>query len=157
MTLSRSFRCHISYPILDQLARASGIGPGMASPPHNVEPTHSFDFSLVRHRAMANTAWWVCARRRLPDIAWRDAIAAPEGTIEVRKVAKTHGECDGADVPIGKTRIAQHPVCKRKALAPHKGREGEAFVLEQLVDVSRCHALALRDLGDRQLALAEMS
>jgi len=48
---------------------------------------------------------------------------------------------DGA---IGKPGIAQHAVRAREALVAHERGEGESLVLEQLVQIPRCHALALR-------------
>src|SRR5207302_9495415 len=81
----------------------------------------------------ARSARWICARGRVPDLAGRDAIMPPEGSIEIRKVAETHVERDRGDVLIGTLGIAQHPVCASEALAEHERREREAFVLEQLV------------------------
>src|SRR5260370_37381933 len=46
--------------------------------------------------------------------------------------------------------------CAREALAEHERREGEAFVLEELVNVTWCHAVASCDVGDRQIAVAEI-
>jgi len=47
-------------------------------------------------------------------------------------------------------------MCAREALAEHERREGEAFVLEEFMNISWCHAVASCDFGDRQIAVAEM-
>src|SRR5271165_5106758 len=112
--------CHFTSPMLDCSLAAFVILSGVAGSPRNVEPACSSIRSLDRRWALAHRAWWTCARGRLLDLAGRDAMVASEGSIEIRKVAKTHGECDRADVPIGKPWIAQHAVRARETLAQHK-------------------------------------
>src|SRR5216683_6728924 len=46
--------------------------------------------------------------------------------------------------------------CAGKPPAEDKGGEGEPFALEKPVDVARRHALAPRDCGNRQIAVAEV-
>ena len=95
-------------------------------------------------------------QRRVPDLARRSSIASAKGAIEVGQITEPRIERDRADGAIGKPRIAQHAMRAYQALVAHERGERESLVLEQLVDVSRCHALALRNLGDGQIPIAEM-
>jgi len=52
--------------------------------------------------------------------------------------------------------VGQEPLCAREALAEHERRKGQAFVLEELVNIPRCDAVAPRDFGDGQIALTEI-
>ena len=70
---------------------------------------------------------------RLPDIRRRCRIASAERAIEIGKIAKPHTKSDRADAAVRKARVAEHPICAREPPAEDKCREGEAFVLEELV------------------------
>ena len=94
--------------------------------------------------------------RRLPDLGRRGRIASAKCAIEIGKVTEPHIKRHRANVAIGKAWVAQDPVCAREALAEHERREGEAFVLKELVNVTWSHAVASCHFGDRQIAIAEI-
>src|SRR5262249_6102641 len=79
-----------------------------------------------------------------------------ERAIEIRKIGEPHIERYRADVATCKAWVAEHSVCAREPLPEDERREGEAFALEELVDVARRHAVGSRDLRDRQITVAEM-
>ena len=70
-----------------------------------------------------------------------------EGTIEIGQIAESDIEAYRADAAIAKTRLAQHPVRGRKPAEDECGKGGP-FTLEELVDVTRRHALAPRACGN---------
>ena len=51
----------------------------------------------------------------------RRIVASTESTIEIGEITKPNIECHRADAAIAKSRVAQHPVRARKALAEDKG------------------------------------
>jgi hypothetical protein len=86
----------------------------------------------------------------------RRTVASTESTIEIGEITKSNSECHQADAAIAKSRVAQHPVRARRALAEDKVGEGELFAFEKLVQVARRHPLPLRDRCNGQIAVAEI-
>ena len=83
-------------------------------------------------------------------------MEAAEGAIEIGEIAEPDIECHRADAAIGKARIAPHPVRASQPPAENEGRKGEPFPLDELVDVTRRHALPLRDRSNGQIAVSEV-
>jgi hypothetical protein len=75
---------------------------------------------------------------------------------EIGQVAEADLEGDGADGPARVARVAQHPMGTPEPLAEYKLRERGVLVLEQHLDVVRCHPLACCNGDDRQVAAVEM-
>ena len=84
-------------------------------------------------------------------------VSSTESTIEIGEIAKPNFESHRADAAIAKSRVAQHLVRARKALAEDKVGEGGLFAFKKLVQVTRRHPLPLRDCGNGQIAVAEFS
>lgn len=63
---------------------------------------------------------------------------------QIGLLTEPHIKGHRADIAIGKVWVAQEPVRAREAPAEHERREGEAFVLEELVNIPWCHAVASR-------------
>ena len=95
--------------------------------------------------------------RRMSYIRRRRIITSTKSTIEIGEITKSNIECHRADAAIAKSRVAQHPVRARKALAEDKGGEGELFAFEKLMQVTRRYPLPLRDCGNGQIAVAEFA
>src|SRR5262249_24940424 len=79
------------------------------------------------------------SRRRFPDIRRRTRIAPAKCAIEIREVAEPDLIRHLADGAIRKAWVAQHAVCAQEPLTDDECREGQAFVLEELVNITWCN------------------
>ncbi len=81
------------------------------------DPTLAAVVDLI---ASLGVARGVAPHCRLPDFCRRCRVAPSKFAIEIRKVSESHIKRHRADIAIGETWVAQHPVRASEALTEHK-------------------------------------
>jgi hypothetical protein len=94
--------------------------------------------------------------RAVPDVGRCRIVAPTKYPVEVRQVIESKFESDCANRTARMEWVTQNTMSPRQALAENKFRVGAATILEQLVQIAHCHAVAHCDHRGVQIAILEV-
>jgi hypothetical protein len=89
----------------------------------------------------------------ISNVGRRRIVTSAEDPVEIRHVIEPQIEGDGANRAVRMERVTQNTMCSDQALAEHEFRTGDAFLLEQFVQIAHRYAIAARDHRGAEITL----